>query len=103
MFVSFVLLLSLTATATENKCLDVAEHCNKLLKESASIIEDQERVIDLQKQEISVVHQNLAIAHKAWMEEKDRANAWYRQPEFTIPMALFAGFVLSQTLRTTGR
>lgn len=105
MFLSFVLLLSLTITPAraDQDCKYVQDACNKLLTDAYLIIDQQEKDIELRKQQASVLQQNLQISNKAWEEERKRADAaeaWYRSPLLLVPVSILAGFIANQALRT---
>lgn len=58
-----------------------------------------DKYIKLQDQKIELQASALKNAQAGYEFYKQKSEAWYRQPEFLIPVGLLAGFLIAEKVR----
>lgn len=89
--VSLIMTTTAVTTAQANDCKQITDQCNLLLNQADAIITEQERIIGLQTEQIDHQKTGLQLALESIAAEKERADAWYRQPQYVVPISFLLG------------
>lgn len=95
--------MATSQTAIASDCDEVVKkntaNCIDALKKADEVIASQDKLIKLQYQKLQIQSDALDNARQGYEYYKNKTEAWYRQPEFLIPVGLVAGFLIAERLR----
>ncbi len=84
--------------ATTDHCEPIIQDCRTALKAADALINEQSKLIDNQEKQIQIKSETLQAVQRGYELEKERADAWYRDPFMVIPAAILIGFIAGQAL-----